>query len=138
MDLSQFDTTQTAEEGAVMTVTHPATGVPLEQDDGTPVTITLAGTDSERFRRAERQALNRRLQGPRRNQNVTAEELEANGINGLVACTLAWSGIVLDGESLACTPDNARLVYKRLPWLREQANEFTGQRANFLRASPKS
>lgn len=137
MDLSTLDITASAEEGAVMELRHPASHAVLVDADKKPLTITLAGDDSERVRKAQRAATNRRLamQGRRSGNKLTAEELEADGIDVLAAATVAWTGIVLDGQPLDCTPANAKTVYARLPWIREQAETFTADRANFLRAS---
>lgn len=137
LDLGSLDTRAASEEGAVMAVVHPVTGQPLTQEDGAAVTITLAGMDGDRFRKAQRAATDRRLKSPRR-ANVTAEDIERDGIETLAACTLAWTGLVLDGETLDCTVPNARKAYQRLPWLREQVDAFIGDRANFLKVSPSN
>jgi hypothetical protein len=137
MDLESFATRSKAEEGAPMEVRNPVTQEPLLQDDGQPVTITLAGSDSDRFQRVQRHNLNRRLKnsGRRGNVTLTAEELDAEKIETLVACTISWSGIQRRGAPIDCTPDNARSVYKDFPWVREQADEFVNDRVNFLKAS---
>jgi hypothetical protein len=132
LDLSTLDTTKAAEDGATLEVRHPATGEILTQDNGEPITITLAGTDSDRFRKAQRANNTRRLRNPRQ---LDGDDIERDGLNSLVLCTLAWSGIALDGQELDCTPANVRQVYQRLPWLREQADRFVSDRANFLKGS---
>lgn len=136
MDLSTLDTTTAAEAGATMDVVHPATGAPLTQQDGSTVTLTLAGQDSERFRKADRKISNKRLATSASGQRVklTAEGIDADSLERLVACTIAWNGIGWGGADKECTPENAREAYKRLPWLREQADTFIGDRANFLKA----
>jgi len=140
VDLSTLDTVSAAEEGAVMELRHPATGAVLNQDDGSPVTITLAGSDSERYRKAERSNQNRRLKNSagRRGLTVTSEELENDNLEVLAAATVAWAGIVLHGESLDCTVANARKVFKEIPWAREQAEQFVAERANFLKVLSKT
>lgn len=140
MDLAQLDTTAASEEGAVLEIRHPTTGEILLDDAGNPVWIRLAGMDSERFQRMQRANLNRRLKmgGRRGSANVTAEELDAERIENLVACTIDWSGIVLEGEALGCSAVSARRLYKAIPWLREQAEDFQSDRANFLKVSSKS
>jgi hypothetical protein len=62
----------------------------------------------------------------------TAEEQDESGLNLLVACTLAWEGVIVEGVDLPCTPDNVKMVYRRFPWLQEQVTAFIGDRANFL------
>ena len=53
----------------------------------------------------------------------------------LVACTLNWAGIRAKGQPLPFSVDNARVIYAKLPWLREQVKAFIEDRANFLKAS---
>jgi hypothetical protein len=139
LDLSTLDTAKAAEQGSTLEVKHPTTGRVLADGDGRAVTLTLAGADSQRARKAERFALNRRLrQGSRRGVGVTADELDDDALDLLSACTLAWSGFAVDGAELECNPENARRLYRQFPWLREQAQAFVDDRSNFLRASPTS
>jgi len=57
MDLSTLDVAAAAEEGAELHLRHPTTNELLfDGDDKVPVTITLAGADSERFRSARARA----------------------------------------------------------------------------------
>lgn len=137
MDLSSFDTTKTANEGAVMNVLHPQTQEQLLQEDGRPITITLAGIDSDIFRRAKYAASNRVMKVFRAGNEDQAESIDNDNLSTLSVCTLAWDGIKIDGELLKCTPENAKKAYTRLPWLREQADEFMARRGNYLKASAK-
>lgn len=139
LDLSTLDTTKVAEEGSTLEVRHPTSGAVLSNGDGRPVTLTLAGMDSQRARKAERLATNRRLKmGGRRSFSVTADELDNDALDLLAACTLAWSGFEVDKAEMECNVDNARRLYRQFPWLREQAQQFVDDRANFLRGSPTS
>lgn len=139
LDLLTLDTRRAADEGAVMEVRHPVTNEVLKQDNGEPVTITLAGRDSDRVKRLQRATLDRRLAGGRRrNLSFTADEIDKNRLEELVALTLGWSGIVLRGSLIEPTAENARDLYQTVDWVREQAEEFVDDRANFLKASPTS
>jgi hypothetical protein len=93
---------------------------------------------SERARQAERSAIYRRLKagGRRGGAVLTAEDLDSDSLETLAACTLGWSGFVLNGQEPECTPENARRLYEQMPWLREQAQEFISERSNFLKSSP--
>lgn len=134
MDLSTLDTTTISEQGAVMELRHPTTGAVLMQDDGeTPVSITLAGMDSTRFRRQQRINQDRRLKGQRR--GVNSEEMENDNLDLLVACFIEWSGIKWDGQLQVLTPATAKALLKRWAWAREQVDAFMGERANFLTTS---
>jgi hypothetical protein len=138
-DLSALDTSATSDTGAKMVVLHPATGVALNADDGEEVFIVLAGEDSERCKAARRAISNKRLkaQSSGLRVQVTREEIEADDLDVLVSCTMGWGGLALDGKDLEFSPANARVLYTKLPWLREQANAFITDRANFLKPSPK-
>lgn len=62
----------------------------------------------------------------------TAEDYEADSIDLLVACTIDFSGIVLDGASLPFNKENAKTIYARFPWIRKQVDEAMGAVENFL------
>lgn len=139
MDLGQLDTSAVAEDGVDLQLKHPGTLTPLTQDDQaeTPISIRLAGADSARFRKAERANRDKRLRGGLR-RPPTAAELDADGLELLVQCTLGWSGIIVDGQQLEFTPANVRILYKRFQWIREQVDLFMGDRQNFLAPLPTS
>lgn len=129
-DLATLDTTATAEQGARLELRHPATDEPLG------AVLVLAGTDSKTFRRHEATNLNRfieRMSKGKRAKGKSAEEQERESLDMLVACTLSWSGVVLDGVEPPCTPENALTLYTRLPWVKEQARDFMMDRGNYLR-----
>lgn len=139
MNLFDLDTAEMANAGAVLELRGP-TGEPLFQDDGvTPVTITLLGEDSDVVTRANNVATNQYLRGGPGAQTITAEVSRANEINKFARATVDWSGI--DGPNkkpLECTPENAKALYRRLPWVRDQIRAFISDRGNFMKASPKS
>lgn len=130
LDLATLDTTVTAEQGAKLELRHPITDEPLG------AVLVLAGVDSRTYRNHEAETLNRflgRMAKGKRFKGKTAEDQEREGLEMLVACTLNWSGVVLDGAELPCTPENALTLYIRLPWAKEQAREFMMDRGNYLR-----
>jgi hypothetical protein len=132
-DLSKVDTRKASEEGAVLHLLDIKRRDPLYDDEGKPVTITLAGRDSARAKRADNASINRSLKaGSRRSNGITAEDLDENSLELLSHCTLAWSGFVDNGELLECNPKNARLLYETCPDFREQAAAFLDDRSNFL------
>lgn len=110
------------------------------QDGKEPVTISLVGVDSENYQAAARASQNRRLAkiNPRKVRQVTAEEMENDALEILVACTIAWEGIGWGKEDLKCTPENVRKVYANVPFIREQVDEFINDRSNFLGNSSKN
>lgn len=118
-----------------MTILHPATGEPLLDAEGNPAWIDIHSTDSPVALRHQRAAQNRRLQS--RARKVTAEDLEAEGIDLLAALTAGWRLLGLDGAPLdiPCNRQNAAELYAEpsAAWIREQVNAFAADRGNFLR-----
>lgn len=138
-DLAQLDTTRASEEGAVLEVRHPVSGAVLTTEDGQAVTVRLAGMDSRRAKRAEQDISDRRVKRTGGRRAVTSEEWDVERLEFLASVTLGWvDGLALDGRPLEFNLENAKRLYERLPWLREQAQAFVDDRANFLRASPTS
>ncbi len=134
-DLSSFDTTKLADDGAVMVLCDPIDGRELtDEESGEAVTLTLIGQDAKEYQREVHKATNKRL-----NKRVTkgriklsAEEIEGDSLELLIKCTKSWAHITVDGESLEFAQKNVRMLYERFPWIREQVDEFTTDRSNFL------
>lgn len=128
-DLANFEAD--SEVGESMTLYNPSTDSPVLDAEGKEVAITLLGPDSKVFKSCQRAAQNRRLK--KRKVKITAEELDSESLEQIVSCTVGWSGIVVDGQALECNRENARALYTRFGWIREQADEFIGDRANFIK-----
>jgi len=128
MDFSDLDVTTAADKGAEMQVRHPVTGEAMD------ASIVLLGSDSKTFRDIVRDRA-RDAMNQRKRKNVSLEEAEEQALSTLVRCTVSWKGVQEKGESLKCTPENVEHMYKGYPWLREQVDEFIGDRANFLKSA---
>lgn len=128
MDLKRFDVASAANAGAELHLKHPATGEPLN-DGGKPVTLRLMGRDAPAVREAARAA----------DRAVTAGEIDADErlTRVLVAATVGWSGIEVDGET-KFSPDGARKLYTmpETDWVLEQVTPFFLNRANYARNMP--
>lgn len=137
MALAALSPLDKAENGFPVDVRHPVTNLPIG------VTITVCGSDSQTFKTIQRKQLNRRIELSNKSRNktlsMTAEEIELESLNTLVACTKSWSqdggdSIEMnEGEWLPCTPENVKRVYTELPWIREQVDQEIGDRNNFLK-----
>lgn len=127
-DLSSLDSAKAAEKGFELVLRNPKTDAEL------PGRIKLLGADSEVYRERARDFARARAArlNKLRKLSITPEELEAEGIELLVAVTVGWSGITRDGEEFVYSPDNARELYRKYPWIREQVDAAVGDRANFL------
>ena len=113
---------------------HPVTKEELD------VKITVVGMDSEVYRKTSHHQRSRRLKSIRPNgksSGINMEELEADGIELLAACTTGWKNMSYRGSELPFSKENAVMVYKEQAWVREQVDEAIGDRANFSGESSK-
>lgn len=130
MDLNSLKPVK-ADKGATLDILHPETEEPIEG-----MTITLLGQDSAVYRKlqlSKQQAILNRMARGRKAADLDAEKLAEDTIDDLVKLTVKWTGFEINGEALAATPENFRMVYSEWPWIREQAQEFVNNRANFFR-----
>ena len=127
-DFASRDVAAKAEEGAELEVLDPVTG------EAVGVYITLAGADSAVHRKAAVNASKRRLNSQKgfRNKGFDLEKMQEESIEIFAACTLSWRGVQVDGALLPCSRDNAIKMYTRFPWLREQVEQFIGDRSAYL------
>lgn len=128
MDLGKLDLTKAANEGAWITLKHPATGEDLSGK------IKVVGKDSTKFLQLSEEYRRKTLEDMKSNKTM-AQKLEASQEQSdaiLVACTLDWDGMMLDGEDLPFTEANVKMVYQRFTWIKEQVDVAIADRANFL------
>jgi len=117
-----------------VTLYNPITSEVLTNDDGSEMTVTVHGPYSSKYKAISHQQQNRRLQKAQRTGgklNMTAEEIEASGLDLLVKCVEDWN-ITLGGDKPACTESKVREVFTELPWLREQIDSAIGDTQSFL------
>lgn len=131
-DLATLDTAALCDLGAELELRHPGTNAPLG------VYLTLAGLDSQSWRKAVSSLAEQRLAGRSRSHAPTRlpdfpVDPHESGIEILARCTLSWRHVQVDGKSLSCTLENARMLYRRFPWIFEQADRFASDRASYLR-----
>lgn len=114
-------------------INHPATDAPLYADAERtqPVQIIVYGTSSKQYRDKVLAMNNARLK--RGKQKPTAEGLESDAIELLVACSKEAVNLELDGKPIN-TPEAFRKLYSNpdFDWLREQVDNSIGEAANFL------
>lgn len=136
-DLNSIDTVKGSNEGFDVQIYHPGTN----EDLG--ITITILGKDSDEFQKVSRAQSKKRIQkmskGGFRNTNVPLEEIESDSIDLLASCTRGWKQddkltITVDGKEIACSKENAGMLYERFPWIKEQVDTAMGDRANFIRS----
>lgn len=126
-DLSEFDALSTSqEEGLDVEIVHPKTGDPLG------ITIRVAGPDSQRQKEAVQRQVDARLRS-RSNQPMTGEDIQANNLRLLASSVISWNSVMVDGEQMECTAENAARLFQRFPFIREQVDAKAGDRAAFLK-----
>lgn len=108
-------------------ILHPATGAP------TGLKITLLPRTDEKVERAQRAILNRRLSS--RKANVTAEQVEAEGIELLIAGIEDWEwggDAKFEGDKPEFTPEIARKVLNTAKWIKAQIDREAGYEEAFF------
>lgn len=128
MDLSKLNVAN-SNNGETLQLVHPVTC------DDLPISITLAGSDSEAFRNKRLEIQNRNVSSMMKNRKKGFESNDIDGCELLASVTLSWSGVEENGKPVECSTENAMDVYRRFPWIREQVDEFVGDRANFFTTS---
>lgn len=134
-DLSSAAPVADAEDEGQTFHVHDEHGDPLYYADQKPVTMTMAGTYSRRYRRAEEAMTNRRLK--RRRRSLSAEEVRRDQLHLTASCALDWEGFFQGGTPIECTKDNAVKVLEVAPWIRDQAEQVMEDHAGFLQSSSK-
>jgi hypothetical protein len=137
IDLSPLDTKRGAEAGFEVQILHPVTRKPLG------LAIGVLGFESDAYQTKSRELRKRftdQLTAARRAER-TQEEIDAEVAELLAEVTTYWKpknlSFLLNGkiDSYAFSAANARIVYARFRWLREQIDEKVHDRANFLPGS---
>lgn len=115
-------------EVADVELIHPLTGETLGAK------IQVLSPDSDEYQRLSLQRQNENIKFARKNRGkTTAEKMAEDGLNLLVAITVGWEGIEENGQPIPFTQENARRIYKQFPFIKEQVDEFAGDRRNFIR-----
>lgn len=121
-----------ATETAVVEICHPVSKAPIG------ITITVASTDSDVYRKASLAQQNKRIKtmarGRRSLAAMTAEEMEEESLDMLANMTMGWEGVLVGTEPLTFTKDAARELYRKHTFIREQVDEAMADRSLFLKS----
>jgi hypothetical protein len=98
-----------------------------------PVTMTIVGSYSPTYKRAEESQLSKTLR--RRGQVLTGPELKAQRTELLAACVKAWDGFFEDGNPVPCERSFVLDVLRKAPWIREQVERAVDDHAGFSKVS---
>lgn len=113
---------------------HPVTRQPLSNaSTGEAAWIDLYSTSSAAGRAHDRAITDRAIKT--KGKWITAEQLDSDGTDLLVALTKGWSLVDLSGQPIdvPCSPAAARELYTlpAISWVRAQATEFVAELGNF-------
>jgi hypothetical protein len=125
----------TVKDTTTITLYHPATGKDLLNADGTPMTVTLHGPYSERYKSVLREQQQRRMTDMTRgsrNTTLDADEIEAMSRELILRCVETWSLTLEGDEKLAFSRETVDSVFVEFPWARDQVNAAMGNVADFL------
>lgn len=115
-------------------------GAPMINEDGSPMTISLLGEDSEVATAYDNSVTNRQIEQAKRGASLTtAESLKANTASKYAKLTTGWN-IAVFGERPAFSQDAARALYlnRKASFITDQVEAFVRARKNFLRVSSPS
>jgi hypothetical protein len=115
-------------------LTHPVTGDPVNNADGSQMSITIHGPYSKRYKQISHEQQNRRLIKAQRSGgklNLTAEDLEESSLELLVKCVDGWN-VSLGAKPEAFSEDAVSKLFTDMPWVREQVDAAFGDTKAFL------
>ena len=100
MDLNSLEVKK---ETATIALFHPTENTPLTNDDGTPMSVTVYGKYSRKYREIQQSQQNARLKRAERGgkMKLSASEIVADRLDLIVGCVESWN-IQLDGEYPDC------------------------------------
>ena len=136
MDLSRFNVEKMAERGADMELLDPVDDQLLDEK-GKPVTIKLLGTDSKAWRNHNRDVQRKRISQmvTRKKKNIDYTSTDEEVCEMLSICTIGWHAVGDDKGDIEFSVEAAYELYLNNLWIREQVNEFIGDRANFFKSA---
>jgi len=124
-----MDISSIAPKSRTVDITHPVTGEPVG------IKFVLLPDSDEKVKKAKRVIQNRQLQS--RKLNITAEQLEANSLDLLVAAIDSWEwtgDAEFRGEKPEFTAANVRTVLRDVDWIRKQVDRELGNEEAFFEA----
>ena len=130
MDLTQLNTQDRSEEGAVLNLIHPTTHQPLLGYQDQPMTIMLKGVESKAFKEMQYRQSDKAFKGGK--LKMSSAQLAESSLQALGKLTVSWTGFSLNNEPLPCTEANAVMVYRDYPVIRNQVDEFINDIENYL------
>lgn len=128
MDINTVSTV-TEDEGTLVHLKDVAGE--LLYDGETPVTIRVAGTYSDRYRKAQRKLKERNIKAARRNEEYSADTLDEGTIALEVACIIEWS-FTANEQPFPITAANWKALIEKQPQWQDQVSAAMTDHARFF------
>ena len=112
----------------------------IVNEDGTPMTITVHGIYSDKYRASsdEQQASRiKRAQSSGGRLNLTPEEIRQDRLDFVVSLVDTWN-VTIDRQKPDCTPKNVRDLFKRLDFIFRLVDSELEEGQDFLEIRSKS
>lgn len=136
MDLSaKFNVREKANKGAFLHLKNPKNGTLLyeevngAEDFTKPIGIYFLGKDSDKFNQIQHHKINAAISGKK--SQKTSEEIEQDSNDLIASLAVGWENITVSGES-KFSKDGVLALLSANKWIKEQADLFIGDRANFI------
>jgi hypothetical protein len=135
MDISRGKAVVSREDEGMVLHIRDETGEKAYQADGaTPVTITVVGSYSSRYRKAMEVNRERAVRIRRKlDEEDMVDEIDRQGMELLASCVVGWDGFTADGKPVPFSKENTITILTELPWVREQVNEAIVNHAGFTK-----
>ena len=119
----------------VVEIKHPANGETLNNDDKSPMTITVFAPHSKEYKKVLYEQTNKRLKQmqSKNTQDITAEDLEEASLEALAKTTKEWN-ITYGGEQPKLTVAKAKQIYDEVFWIKAQIEEAAANSLDFMKA----
>jgi hypothetical protein len=130
MDINATEQALSIEDEGITIEILDAKGDPAVDAAGQPVTITVAGSYSKKYRRA--QEWQRQQLIALRGKKQTGEQALRMQSAFVARCTIRWSGFTRDQAELPFTVENAADLYDRLSFVQEQVEQGISDHVGFF------
>jgi len=118
-----------------VTIVHPTSFDVLNNDDDTPMVITVYAPHSKEYKAAVHEQTNKRLKQAQNKKKVeiTAEDLEDATLDLLAKTTKGWK-ITYGGSKPKFSIAKAKEIYAEVFWIRDQIEEAVANSLDFTKA----
>lgn len=118
-----------------VTLVHPATGEVIQNDDNSPMTITLYASHSKEYKNLIYQQTDKRLKKAQFDKKIeiNSAEIEESTLDLFANATKSWK-ITFDGEQPEFSPKVAKQIYTEVFWIKDQIDAAIANSANFMKA----